>query len=196
VSSNPKDHYRVHNSSLISVDSATLIELHDIPLCFRFILILSSHPYPCLPTSLFPLGFLTNSVIPSSFPPYVLHARPFYLPSSVNVIHCVYSTNHKGPQCAVFSSNLLPFPSRSQVFPQYPILIHPYFRSCLNLRDQVSHPYKPPLFPCTLPSLRTKLWSLVLVYTAINLVLCQHSDPRPVTLLLSAGTTAWQNVST
>ena len=36
--------------------SSQITQLHDIPLCLRFILILSSHLYLCLPTNLFPLG--------------------------------------------------------------------------------------------------------------------------------------------
>jgi len=117
VSWNPKDHHRVHNTSLLFLRFSQISRVQDIPLYLRFILILFSHLYLRLPTSLFPLGVSTKllytflfSAIRATCPAH------FIFFALLNVTHCVSSTNHKGPQCTVFSSNLLLFPLTPKYF--------------------------------------------------------------------------------
>ena len=78
------------------------------------------------------------------YPPYVLHSPPISFFSILSPDwFLVRSADHKAPNYVVFSTPLLPRPS-SKYTPQHPILSNPQpsVSSSLNMKDQVSHPYK------------------------------------------------------
>jgi hypothetical protein len=67
---NPKDHYRVHKSSLLSLSWARSIQsIPSYPITLRYILILFTHLRLGLPSRLFPSGFPTNIVYAFIFSP-------------------------------------------------------------------------------------------------------------------------------
>jgi hypothetical protein len=101
----------------------------------RFILILSTQLRLGLPCGLFLSGFPTinlNSFISS---PFVLHARQSH-PLSLN--HSKYTWRKYKPR----SSSCHFIPLRPKYAPQHPVLNTLSPRSSLNVREEISHPYK------------------------------------------------------
>ena len=119
--------------------------LHAFPHPNSLISILMSSSCLCLglPSDLFPSGFPTKTLYLffSFHTCYVL--RPSHLPRR-NHLYNIWLTLQilKLPftKFSQSSSHFLPLVHKP--LPQHPIPEHPHLCSCLNVSDQVSHPYK------------------------------------------------------
>lgn len=138
-------------SRYFSADSARLVEsttFHCFKDSFQYCPHIYIHVFQLVS---FLWEFLTNFFILFSSPPYVLHAPPTSPSLLCSTLHTVSAVNITKVLNVLFS------PVTCYFFPLSPKYLlgtlfsnTPSFRSSLNTADQVSHPYKPPLFPYTL----------------------------------------------
>ena len=88
---------------------------------WKSILILPCHERLGLPSGIFPSGFPTKTLYTPLFPSHVLHAPPISLCSIWSLAqYWVSSTDHYAPHYVVFSTHLLPRPSKAQIFSSTP----------------------------------------------------------------------------
>lgn len=62
ITCNPQVHYQVQKSLPVFPVWSLMNPVHTLPFCSRIMLILSSHLWLCLPSSLLPLHFSTKTV--------------------------------------------------------------------------------------------------------------------------------------
>ena len=83
-------------------------------------LILSTHLRLGLPSGLFPSGFPTKTLTPTSPHPYAPHAQLISFSILSPAQYWVGSTNHLAPRYAIFFIPPLPRPSKVQIFSSTP----------------------------------------------------------------------------
>jgi hypothetical protein len=141
---NPKVHHRLHKRSPpLSLSWVGWIYTPPPqPVSLEFILIPSSHRCLGLPSGLFPSGFPTNALYTFSSLSCVPHAPPTSSPLTWSAEwYLGMSANYDPPHCVLHS------PVTSSLLGPN-ILLRTLFSntlslcSFLNMRDQVSHPYK------------------------------------------------------
>ena len=84
--------------------------VHAAPTDFLILILISSHLCLCLPSRLLPSGFPTKTL----YAPLLSHicaTCPSHLILFLIIQPQLMSTDHEDPQCAVFSSPVLPCPS-------------------------------------------------------------------------------------
>jgi hypothetical protein len=111
----------------------------------RYIVILSIHLRLGFHSRLFPFWLSTNNLHASFSPPFVLHfpsisftftwASQFYFAKSKK-------KKDEAPRYAILSTLPSLHPSPFQIFSTAPCSQTPCLCSSLNIRDQVSHPYR------------------------------------------------------
>jgi hypothetical protein len=139
-----KVHYRVHKRPPLVPIVSQIDSVHTIPSYLRSILILSNHIRLGLPSGLFPSGFPTNILYTLIFAPIRATCPPN--PIFLYVIILIMF----GEEYKLWSYSLCSFlqsPVTSSLFGPN-ILLSILFSnilglcSSLNVRDQVSHPYR------------------------------------------------------